>query len=45
LVYDKKNGAFQTSEINFIIAQIARTKGDLAVIKKGLNSLSESKSL
>ena len=45
LVYDKKNGAFRTSEINFIIAQIARHTGDLAIIKKGLSSLFESKSL
>ncbi|MCW3072016.1 MAG: recombinase family protein [Segetibacter sp.] len=45
LVYDKKNGAFRTSEINFIIAQIARHTGDLALIKKGLSSLFEPKSL
>ena len=45
LVYDKKNGAFRTSEINFIIAQIARHTGDFAIIKKGLSSLFEPKSL
>ena len=45
LVYDKKNGAFRTSEINFIIAQIARHTGDLTLIKKGLSSLFEPKSL
>ena len=45
LVYDKKTGAFRTSEINFIIAQIARHTGDFAIIKKGLSSLFESKSL
>lgn len=44
LVSDKKNGAFRTFEINFIIAQIARHTGDLALIKKGLSSLFESKS-
>lgn len=43
--YDKKNGTFRTSEINFIIAQIARHTGDLALIKKGLSSLFEPKSL
>jgi hypothetical protein len=37
--------AFRTSEINFIIAQIARHTGDLALIKKGLSSLFEPKSL
>ena len=45
LVYDKKTGAFRTSEINFIIAQIARHTGDFAIIKKGLSSLFELKSL
>ena len=45
LVYEKKNGAFRTSEINFIIAQIARHTGDFALIKKGLSSLFEPKSL
>jgi site-specific DNA recombinase len=45
LVYDKKNGAFRTSEINFIITQIARHTGDFAIIKKGLSSLFEPKSL
>lgn len=44
LVYDKKTGAFRTSEINFIIAQIARHTGDLALMKKGLSSLFEPKS-
>jgi hypothetical protein len=44
LVYDKKNGAFRTSEINFIITQIARHTGDLCKMKKGLSSLFEPKS-
>jgi len=34
LVYDKKNGAFRTTEINFIIAQITRYTGNLASIKR-----------
>jgi len=45
LVYDKKNGAFRTSEINFIIAQIALHTGDFAIIKKGLSSFFKPKSL
>ncbi len=45
LVYYKKNGAFRASEINFIITQVALHTGDLALIKKGLSSIFESKSL
>lgn len=37
LVYDKKNGVFRTPELNFIIAEIARMTGDLALNVKGLN--------
>lgn len=45
LVYDKKKGAFRTLELNEIIAEIARHTGDFAIIKKGLSSLFEPKSL
>jgi site-specific DNA recombinase len=45
LVYDKKKGAFRTPELNYIIAEIARLSGDLALMKKGLSSLCKPKSL
>jgi site-specific DNA recombinase len=45
LVYDKEKGAFRTPELNEIIAEIARNTGDFALIKKGLSSLFEPKSL
>ena len=45
LVYDKKNGAFRTPELNEIIAEIARVSGDFAIIKKGLSSLYKTKPL
>ena len=45
LVYDKEKGAFRTPDLNYIIAEIARHTGDFGIIKKGLSSLFESKSL
>jgi site-specific DNA recombinase len=45
MVFDKETGAFRTPEINYLIAEIARNSGDFAIIKKGLSSLFEPKSL
>ncbi len=45
LGYDKKKQAFRTIKINDPIFQIARLSGDFAIIKKGLSSLFEPKSL
>jgi hypothetical protein len=42
---DKKNGAFRTPDLNYIIAEIARHTGDFAIIKKGLSSFFQAKSL
>lgn len=45
LVYDKKNGAFRTPDLNYIIAEIARHTGDFAIIKKGLSFFYKRQSL
>lgn len=45
MIFDKETGAFRTPEINYLIAEIARNSGDFAIIKKGLSSHFESKSL
>ncbi len=45
MIFDKETGAFRTPEINYLIAEIARHTGDFAIIKKGLSSLFEPKSL
>ena len=45
MVFDKKKEEFRTPDLNYIIAEIARHTGDFAIIKKGLSSLFEPKSL
>jgi hypothetical protein len=45
LVYDKEKGAFRTPDLNYIIAEIALTTGDFAIIKKGLSFFNQRQSL